>query len=110
MKTLHLNLKRKWFDMIQSGEKKEEYREVKRHWINQLASDNGFDFKKFDTVTFSNGFAKDRDQFVIDLLEIRYDKGRENWGAESGVIYFVLSLGDIIKTLNQSTQTRKSKI
>ena len=27
-KTLHLVLKRKWWDMIASGEKKEEYRDV----------------------------------------------------------------------------------
>ena len=26
MKTLHLVLKHKWYDMIESGEKKEEYR------------------------------------------------------------------------------------
>lgn len=29
MKTLHLVLKKRWFDMILSGEKKEEYREIK---------------------------------------------------------------------------------
>ena len=28
MKTLHLVLKSKWYDMIASGEKKEEYREL----------------------------------------------------------------------------------
>lgn len=33
MKTLHLTLKKKWFDMIASGEKKEEYREIKPYWI-----------------------------------------------------------------------------
>jgi hypothetical protein len=27
-KTLHLNLKKKWFDMILSGEKKAEYRNI----------------------------------------------------------------------------------
>ena len=27
-KILHLTLKKKWFDMIASGEKKEEYREM----------------------------------------------------------------------------------
>ncbi|HET8736229.1 MAG TPA: ASCH domain-containing protein, partial [Pricia sp.] len=36
MKTLHLNLKKKWFDMILSGEKKEEYREIKEYWIGRL--------------------------------------------------------------------------
>jgi len=42
-KTLHLNLKRKWFDMILSGEKKEEYREIKDYWVKRLTqSDNDF--------------------------------------------------------------------
>lgn len=33
---LHLTLKKKWFDMIASGEKKEEYREIKRFWGARL--------------------------------------------------------------------------
>ena len=35
-KTLHLVLKRKWWDMIASGEKKEEYRDVCRYWAIRL--------------------------------------------------------------------------
>ena len=35
-KTLHLVLKRKWWDMIASGEKKEEYREVCHYWARRL--------------------------------------------------------------------------
>ena len=33
---LHLNLKKKWFDMIKSGSKKEEYREIKDYWARRL--------------------------------------------------------------------------
>ena len=36
MKTLDLVLKRKWFEMIASGEKTEEYREIKPYWIKRL--------------------------------------------------------------------------
>lgn len=36
MKVLHLTLKKKWFDMIASGEKKEEYREIKPFWITRF--------------------------------------------------------------------------
>lgn len=36
MKILYLVLKRKWFDMIASGEKTEEYREIKPYWANRL--------------------------------------------------------------------------
>lgn len=36
MKILHLTLKKKWFDMTESGVKKEEYREIKPYWIKRL--------------------------------------------------------------------------
>lgn len=36
MNTLHLSLKAKWYDMIESGEKPEEYREKKPYWITRL--------------------------------------------------------------------------
>lgn len=40
MKTLHLTLKKKWFDMIASGEKTEEYREIKPYWIVRFVDIN----------------------------------------------------------------------
>lgn len=36
MKPLQLVLKKKWYDMILSGEKKEEYREIKPYWVSRL--------------------------------------------------------------------------
>ena len=33
---LTLPLKKQWYDMIESGEKKEEYREIKPYWCNRL--------------------------------------------------------------------------
>ena len=33
---LYLTLKKKWFDMILSGEKTEEYREIKEYWLWRL--------------------------------------------------------------------------
>lgn len=33
---LHLTLKKYWFDMIKSGVKKEEYREIKDYWVKRL--------------------------------------------------------------------------
>ena len=126
MKKLHLNLKRKWFDMILSGEKKEEYREIKGYWANKLLisypdrkklnsklwnnilrsdKDNykwlTKNFKdvwypiNFDSITFSNGYSKDRDQFEIELLGIEIKEGNPEWGAEKGVKYFVLKLGKL---------------
>ncbi len=116
---LHLNLKKKWFDMIFSGEKPEEYREIKKHWINILiekdfswdcknlqdiekhysACPNAF-FKKYKTIIFSNGYAKNRPQFTIELKSIDINYGFAKLGAEHRVVYFVLNLGKIISTQN----------
>ena len=38
-KTLHLVLKRKWWDMIARGEKKEEYREVCEYWETRILNE-----------------------------------------------------------------------
>ena len=112
MKTIHLNLKKKWFDMILSGQKKEEYRELKpsmvslffdykegdvtrEKFIEILVNDNDNAFcwcllKEFHTITFSNGYSKTRDQFKIEVESIDYREGKEEWGAEKGKKYIVL--------------------
>lgn len=128
MKNLHLNLKKKWFDMILSGTKTigmeemelktEEYREIKPWIISRL-----FDYKKigmtkeyfisailsdfenaecwsclkeFDTIIFSNGYAKNREQMIVVLEKIEIRQGFEKWGAKNGISYFVFSLGKVI--------------
>lgn len=35
---LHLVLKGKWYDMIATGTKKEEYREIKPYWVRRLTT------------------------------------------------------------------------
>lgn len=54
------------------------------------------DFKNFDTITFSNGYAKDHDQFEIELKGISIGEGNPDWGAIPGKKYFVLELGEIL--------------
>ena len=48
MKTLHLTLEKKWFDLIANGEKRLEYREDKPYWRSRLV-ENGRG-KEFDIV------------------------------------------------------------
>ena len=36
MKILHLPLKAQWYEMIESGVKTEEYREIKPYWVQRL--------------------------------------------------------------------------
>lgn len=103
MKVLHLTLKKKWFDMIASGEKTEEYRDISEFWIKRLTNHfkafphgiHHVDWKDYDEVLFANGghFGNvPKQQFVIDDLEIR--EGKPEWGAEPGKKYFVIKLGE----------------
>lgn len=119
---LHLTLKKKWFDMILSGEKKEEYRETKGYWIERLSkiplgeNFNGWEyhkiaqfisshkgFKTFDSIIFRNGYSKNAPEINIRLKNISVRTGNFSWGANEGTEYFVLELGDIISQKNIKT-------
>lgn len=112
METLHLTLKRKWFDLILSGEKTEEYRELKYYWCNRFCKkdwqnlklqidENSLDWDKlqFKTITFTNGYGNDKPQFVIEFKGLKIGKGKPEWGAS---LYetFVFKLGNVIKKRN----------
>ena len=108
MRKLYLTLTEKWFDMILSGEKPEEYRELKEYWAKRLVDapePNIYDpkgqevnFKQFDVVVFSNGYHKDRRQMTVDFKYTDIGPGQEKWGAEQGKSYFRLHLGKVLHT------------
>lgn len=54
---LYLPLKSEWYNLIESGIKKEEYREIKPYWIKRLCISDS-DFKHYDKVKFSYGYTK----------------------------------------------------
>lgn len=67
MKVLTLHLKKKWFDMIKSGVKKEEYREFNEFWIKRLTWTNRYSKEQrnpfngtilFDRLVFTLGYPK----------------------------------------------------
>lgn len=87
--TLFLSLKARWYEMIESGVKLEEYREIKEYWLKRLAD------KKFRRVQFSYGYTKRTMTFLCDGIEI--GTGNPEWGAEPGKEYFVIKLGRRIK-------------
>ena len=106
MKTLHLNLKAKWYDMIESGIKKEEYREIKPFWEKRFfknfkhIDENGETVytkivKDYDVVKFIYGYTKRSMMFKFGNIVI--NTGNPDWGAEEGVKYFVIKLGERIE-------------
>lgn len=86
---LTLPIKKKWFDMILSAEKKEEYREVKPYYTSRFEKLG----ESFD-VMFRNGYSSKSPSFIASV-HLRKDHGREIWGAEKGVLYFVLEIKSI---------------
>jgi len=102
VKTLHIPIQKKWFDMILSGEKKEEYREISDHWITRLIDTKtqptvGDGFKNFHVVKFKNGYARNSPSATVQFLSVHIGFGNQAWGATPGQKYFVITLGEIIK-------------
>ncbi len=104
MEILHLNLKKKWFDMILSGVKIEEYREIKPHWHRIFSANIKIKNKYYHPtdiiICFSNGYSKNRRQMIIQCNGLRVSEGFKSWGAEINKQYYVLLLGKIITTKN----------
>lgn len=116
---LRLTLKKQWFDMIASGEKKEEYRDIKKYWAVRLCGSaqyngndkgllpndkstywNGFypiNFKKFDYVEFKNGYSKDAPLLLVECKGIDIGYSRKGWCPDGYKDKcFVIQLGKIV--------------
>lgn len=100
MKILHLVLKYKWFDMIKSGEKKEEYRDPTKYWAKRLESNREdlffYSFKHYDAIRFQRGYTSP-EMMLVECKEICFGKGQEKWGAEPNKKYYVIKLGEILE-------------
>ncbi len=114
-KILHLTLKKKWFDMIASGEKKEEYREIKPYWVSRLVNsfypekdkyrDYVFEWKGmlfsmdepvyFDAVEFKNGYSSNAPKILVECLGIDNGYTKLKWADEYKPC-FVIKLGKIL--------------
>src|SRR6186713_2284017 len=101
MRILHLTLKKKWFDMIASGEKKEEYRDHKPYWMQRLVKD-GYHFtqtcKDYDIVRFKHGYEKGCAEMDVECLGISLGMGRKEWGFIERC--YVIKLGKILSIKN----------
>ena len=103
LRTLHLSLKKEWYNMIESGIKTEEYREIKPFWCKRLIHDydesmeefgaiifDNKNFKQYDVVKFSYGYTKRTMTFEIENISVGY--GNKKWGAPDNIV-FIIKLG-----------------
>jgi hypothetical protein len=105
IKPLCLTVKKKWFDMIASGEKKEEYRELKKYWAIRLCEKlnvyrtcgdrvdgvkfgdyisfsnriNEIVYKYFDYVVFKNGYMKNAPTLIVECKKISIGTPKKKW-------------------------------
>lgn len=112
-----LTLKKQWFDMILSGVKTEEYREIKPYWETRFGRYFGrhYDFseeydinqgpppivwnKQTQFIVFRNGYGTDKPEFTAEC-SIREDYGKEEWGAEPNTKYYVLTIHRVFDVKN----------
>ena len=104
MKILYLSLKKEWYEMIERGDKREEYRENTRYWktrlIDTVIYDEGDEetespvfifFKDYDAVCFSYGYTRRR--MLWECKGIDFGRGRPEWGAPDHKT-FIIKLGN----------------
>lgn len=87
-KTLHLTIKKKWFDMITSGEKIEEYREIKAYWKTRLKK--YYESREPFDIQFKNGYAKDAPIITKECEGILMGKPIVAWTDKPGEKVFIL--------------------
>lgn len=95
---LHLNLIRKWFDII-GDPKDEEYRAITTYWsrifTNGKIKIKGKYYHPTDVVVcFSNGYAKNRPQKTFKVKGLKVGFGYSPWGADGKNQYFILQIGE----------------
>lgn len=108
-----LPIKKKWFDMILSGEKKEEYREIKPYYDSRFERylpnfcglkifpyEGGTGFISVeDEIVFRNGYRKDSPKIKCKV-KVKKGYGKPEWGATPGELYYVLEILSVEEVKN----------
>lgn len=106
---LILSIKKKWFDMIKSGEKKEEYREIKSYYTTRFKKIFPYNIQKSineiwylgnrtaaQEIIFRNYYNSNSSQLKCKCI-LRIGQGKEEWGAELGKEYYILEILEVLK-------------
>ena len=111
---LTLPIKRKWFDMILTGEKTEEYREIKPYITKRLFNQSVLYTKNrtvefmenwfrsasrrrgiyYENIILRNGYSRKAPAVKISG-HIFVREGKPEWGAEPGREYYVLTIENL---------------
>lgn len=101
--------------MILSGEKKEEYREIKPYWISRILKWLGYPKSegkavmqmlkeqvtlKQREVLFRNGYSSESPSFTA-MCTLKIGGGYEEWGAVKGEKYFVFKIHEVHQNMQE---------
>lgn len=94
---LTLLIKKKWLDMILSGEKQEEYREIKPYYSSRFRSVWGYPayWGEEHEIRFRSGY-RPESPTVIAMCTLSSGQGRPEWGAVPGEKYYRLHIRRVI--------------
>ncbi|MCM1052472.1 MAG: ASCH domain-containing protein [Ruminococcus sp.] len=102
---LVLPIKKRWFDMIKSGEKKEEYRKINVYYQSR--------FEKYTPVgdlppeefyvIFRNGYSKNSPSLKCEVT-VQIGEGKKEWGAEPNGFYYVLKILSVEEVKNENSR------
>jgi len=87
-KRRHLVLKHKWFEMIKSGKKREEYRRITSYWLKRIPF-----WSDFDIVVFHDGYTSITIEYEITDVTIGY--GNPDIGAPVGEEVLIIKFKDV---------------
>lgn len=92
-RVLRLTLKKKWYDLILLGIKREEYREIKEYWLKRLFEvqspmiakfifgNVGLTPKNFTHIQFRLGYRKNAPTMEFQITDIGINRGDSSMGA-----------------------------
>lgn len=107
-----LPIKKKWFEMIKSGEKPEEYREIKPYYTVRFLKELGFskteqesviellgqmEARKPLTILFRNGYSGNSPSFMASCC-LSIGRGKEKWGGDPEKDCFLLRIASQDRT------------
>jgi hypothetical protein len=111
LKILHLNLSKLPFDVMITGEKKEEYRKPSKWIKSRMYQKDGITLKDYDLIHIVNGYGDDRPYFICRYLghyiygvDNMFDEGTRNYSNGLEVILkrgdFIIGCGEILEVGN----------
>ena len=100
--TLTLTIRRKWFDLIATGEKTEEYRRVSKWIHSRLFEKDNVTPRQYSYVRLRNGYSEKSPTIVCKWLGFRELKNgvaktyRNGLVVEYSDVVYAISLGPIV--------------